>query len=90
MKRKFSLNFNFLVADIIAKFNLGLLRKIRFTKIARTPLAIRIFRIFYNQGLIRTLRIKNDHILVYYKYAQGQPICKVILYLVQVSVAIEL
>lgn len=75
--KKYTLNTNYLVADIIAQFNLGLLRKIRFVKIVRTPLAIRIFSIFYNQGIIRTMRIKKDHILIYYKYYLGQPICKV-------------
>lgn len=75
--KKYTLNVNYLVSDIIAQFNLGLLRKVRFIKIVRTPLAIRIFRIFYNQGVIRTMCIKNDHILVYYKYNMGQPLCKV-------------
>lgn len=75
--KKYKLNVNYLVADIVAQFNLGLLRKVRFVKIARTPLAIRIFKIFYNYGIIRTLRIENDFILVYYKYYRGQPICKV-------------
>lgn len=75
--KKYTLNTNYLVADIIAQFNLGLLRKIRFVKIVRTPLAIRIFSIFYNQGIIRTMRINKDHILIYYKYYLGQPICKV-------------
>lgn len=75
--KKYTLNVNYLVSDIVAQFNLGLLRKVRFVKIVRTSLAIRIFRIFYNQGIIRTMRIKNDHILIYYKYYMGQPLCKV-------------
>jgi ribosomal protein S8 len=77
MKKRYNLNFNFLVADIISQFNLGLIRRIRFVKVVRTPLAVQIFRILYNHGVIRTMRIEDDHILVYYKYIQGQPICKI-------------
>lgn len=77
MDKKYNLNFNYLVADIISQFNLGLIRRVRFIKIVRSPLAIRIFRILYNQGVIRTLRIENDYLLVYYKYIKGQPICKI-------------
>lgn len=41
-----------------------MLRRVRFIKIVKTPLAIRIFRIFYAQGVIRTFRIEDDFILI--------------------------
>lgn len=74
--KKYKLNSNFILSDIVAQLNLGLLRKVRFIKIVKTPLAIRIFRILYAQGVIRTFKIDNDFILVYFKYINGQSICK--------------
>ena len=74
--KKFNLNVNYLVADLVSQFNLGLIRKVRFIKVVKTPLTLRVLRILYFQGVIRTLRIEDDHILVFYKYINGQSICK--------------
>jgi len=74
--KRCKLNFNFILADIVSQFNLGMLRRVRFIKIVKSPLAIRIFRILYIQGVIRTFKIEDNFILVYFKYINGQPICK--------------
>lgn len=57
---EYKLNINFLISDIVSQFNFGLARKVRFIKMVKTPLAIRIFRILYNNGIIRTMKIDID------------------------------
>lgn len=54
---------------------LAMRRKMRFTKIIKTNLAIRLLRILYVRGVIRTFHIQNDIILVYFKYLDGQTFC---------------
>lgn len=36
---------------------------------------MRLLRILYKQGVIRTFIIKGDLISVYFKFYRGQPIC---------------
>lgn len=62
------LNHNYIIADFICQFNLGIVRRYRFVKIVKTPIALRLLYIFYKQGLIRTYMVKDDIILVYFKY----------------------
>lgn len=50
-------------------------RKMRFTKMIKTNMAIRLLRILYKRGVIRTFHIQNDLILVYFKYLDGQAFC---------------
>jgi len=76
LKRNYSLNFNYLIADFISRLNIGLLRKLRFIKINKTNIMIRLLRILYKQGIIRTFRIENNFISVYFKFKNGQPIGK--------------
>lgn len=70
-----NLNFNYIIADIVSNLNLGILRKLRFIKIVKTNMAIRLLTILYKQGILRTFVVKQDHILVYFKYYRGQPLC---------------
>lgn len=70
------LNFNYIIADFVSNLNLGILRKLRFIKIVKTNIGIRLLTILYKQGIIRTFVIKNDHILVYFKYYRGQSLCR--------------
>ena len=65
------LNFNYIIADFVSNLNLGILRKLRFIKIVKTNISIRLLTILYKQGVIRTFVIRNDHILVYFKYYRG-------------------
>jgi len=77
MKTRFHyLNSNFIIADFISKLNVGLLRKLRFIRIAKTKIIIRLLRILYKQGVIRAFRIENNFISVYFKFRSGQPIGK--------------
>lgn len=69
------LNFNYIIADIVSNLNLGILRKLRFIKIVKTNMALRLLTILYKQGILRTFIVKHDHILVYFKYYRGQPLC---------------
>jgi ribosomal protein S8 len=74
--KHFKLNVNYLVADFVSQFNLGMIRKVRFIKVVKTPLTLRILRILHMQGIVRTIRIEDDHVLVFYKFINGQPICR--------------
>jgi ribosomal protein S8 len=76
MKKKYNLNFNFIIADFVARLSVGLLRKLRFIKIVKTKIALRLLRILYKQGVIRSFRIESDFIAVYFKFQNGQPIGK--------------
>lgn len=74
--KPYKLNFNYLIADFVSRLNVGLLRKLRFIKIVKTPMALRLLRILYKQGVIRTFRVENNCILVYFKFMRGQPVGK--------------
>jgi ribosomal protein S8 len=74
--KNYHLNFNYLIANFISQLNIGLLRKLRFIKIVKTPIFLRILRILYKYGLIRTFRIEQSYISVYFKFIKGQPIGK--------------
>ena len=62
------INFNYLIADFVSKLNLGIIRRLRFIKIPKLGIFLRLLVILYKQGVIRTFVIKQDHILVYFKY----------------------
>ena len=68
------LNFNYLIADFVAQFNLGLRRRYRFIKIVKTPIFMELVSIFYRQGIIRTYKIKDDLIYIYFKYKLSKSI----------------
>lgn len=57
--RNIDLNFNFIIADIISRLKIGALRKLRFIKIVKTPIALRLLRILYKHGIIRIFRVKD-------------------------------
>jgi len=76
MKRRVLLNFNYIIADLVSRLNIGLLRKLRFIRVMKTTLVLRILRLLYQHGIIRTFRIETSYIAVYFKFANGQPIGK--------------
>lgn len=76
MNRKYNLNFNYLIADFVARLSVGSLRKLRFIRIVKTKIALRLLRILYKHGIIRSFRIENNFIAVYLKFKNGQPIGK--------------
>lgn len=62
------INFNYLIADFVSALNLGIIRRVRFIKIPKTCVSLRLLTILYKQGVIRTFIIKDETILVYFKY----------------------
>lgn len=76
MNRKYNLNFNYLIADFVSRLNVGSLRKLRFIRIVKTPITLRLLRILYKQGVIRTFKIESNYIAVFFKFKGGQPIGK--------------
>jgi len=75
--RKYKLNVNYVIADIVTRIKIGSLRKLRFIKIVKTKIAIRLMHILYKNGFLRTFRIKDEVILVYIKYMRGQRLGKI-------------
>lgn len=78
MKKKIrGLNTNYLIATVISTLNIGMRRRLRFISIVKTITAIRLLRILYREGVIRTFVIQDDRdtILVYFKYTDGINIC---------------
>jgi ribosomal protein S8 len=75
-KRKYNLNFNYLLAYFVSRLTVGLLRKLRFIRIAKTTLFIRLLMLLYKNGAIRTFRIEVNYIEVFFKYKSGRPIGK--------------
>jgi ribosomal protein S8 len=73
--KKFKLKSNFLIATFVATLNMGLQRRLRSVRIVKTQVIIRLLRILYQNGIIRSYAIKNDIILVYFKYSNSNQIC---------------
>ena len=65
-----SIKFNYLIANVVSIINLGIRKNVRFVKMVRTIIAIRLLRILYNEGVIRTFVVYTtlDLILIYYKF----------------------
>lgn len=59
---------NFLIADLISRINFGAIRRLRFVKVNLNDTTLKICKILYIHGAIRTFIIKDDKILIYYKY----------------------
>lgn len=72
-----NLNFNYLLAAFVPTLNIGIRRRLRFIKVVKTKLAIRLLKIPYQEGIIRTFVIQNekDLISVYSKYHESCQIC---------------
>lgn len=74
--KKYTLNVNSVIANFVVLLNIGLLRKLRFIRIPKIKIYLRLLAILYNSGLIRTLRIRLSYIEVFFKFKNGQPIGK--------------
>jgi len=77
--RKYTLNFNYLIANFVSLLKIGLLRKLRFIRIPKTAVYIRLLMVLYKSGLLRTFRVESSYIVVYFKFKHGQPIGKLTL-----------
>jgi hypothetical protein len=47
--RKYTLNFNYLIANFVSLLKIGLLRKLRFIRIPKTAVYIRLLSVLYNK-----------------------------------------
>lgn len=68
-------NINYIISDFVCQFKLGLIRRLRFVKLAKINFILRLVNFLYKQGVIRLFIIKKDYILMYYKYYKGRSIC---------------
>ncbi len=59
---------NYIISDLVSRINLGAARRLRFIKINLNNVSLDILKILYKQGAIRSFIIKNNEILIYYKY----------------------
>jgi len=59
---------NHLISNIVARLNLGASRRLRFIMLDINDTTLEIIQILYKHGAIRAFVVKNDKILVYYKY----------------------
>jgi ribosomal protein S8 len=71
-QKKYKINGTYILSNIIQQINFGARRHVRFVKIFRSQLSLRIVWLLYKEGLLRTFVIRKDHILVYYKYYLGR------------------
>lgn len=77
MRKYNNLKSNYLLASVISILNIGLRRRLRFIKLTRTGIAIRLLTILYKEGVIRTFVViaNQDKILVYFKYMDSINVC---------------
>lgn len=71
-----NLNVNHIISYFVSRLQVGLLRKLRFIKLIKTDIILRLLRLLYKHGVIRTYRIDDNYVCVYFKYINGQPIVK--------------
>jgi len=67
MRKYYSLNYNYQIANIISRIKIGLLRRLRVIRLPHTRIAIRILSLLYKIGILRTFRI-DPHI---YQFIQN-------------------
>lgn len=65
---------NSVVADYVSSSKLGQLRNVRCFKVNKSPLGIRLTHLLYLQGAIRSYKVEDKAILVYFKFVRGRHI----------------
>lgn len=65
---------NYALADFVSSVNFGIIRNVRFMKVHKTTIAIRLVHILYMQGVLRAYKIENDYIEIYYKFHHSRHI----------------
>jgi len=68
---------NYIISDLVSRINLGAARRLRFIKINLNNVSLDILKILYKQGAIRSFIIKNNEILIYYKYFNSRIAIKI-------------
>jgi ribosomal protein S8 len=59
---------SFIIGNLVSQINIGAKRRLRFIKVNYNITSLNIIKILYNQGALRTYLVKNDKILIYFKY----------------------
>jgi ribosomal protein S8 len=59
---------NYLIGNLVTQINLGAKRRLRFIMVNLNDTSLEILNILYKHGAIRTFIVKNNKILIYYKY----------------------
>jgi ribosomal protein S8 len=67
---------NYLISNLISKINYGANKRLRFIKVNLNNLTLDILEILYINGIIRSYRVENNNVYVYYKYYLSQSIFK--------------
>lgn len=70
--QKSKLKSNYIIASFVSMLNVGIIRKLRFIKIVKLNIFLRLLRILYKYGVIRTFFVKDEKICVYFKYFKGR------------------
>jgi ribosomal protein S8 len=68
---------NYIISDLISRINFGAARRLRFIQVNLNDTSLNILRILYKQGAIRSFIIKNNKILIYYKYFNSRIAIKI-------------
>ncbi len=63
---------NHVISDFVSNLNFGIIRSVKCIRINKTPIAIRLTQILYMQGVLRTYRIRDDSIVIYYKFFRSR------------------
>lgn len=85
-----NLNTNHIISYFISRLQVGLLRRLRFIKLVKTDIVLRLLRILYKHGIIRTYCIHNDYVSVYLKYIMVSLLFLLKAFRAQASVVIDL
>jgi|TARA_B110001454_G_C12435590_1_gene315510 ribosomal protein S8 len=60
---------NHLISNLISKINYGVQKRLRFLNIDKNETTLKLLRILYVNGVIRSYRILNeDKVSIYFKY----------------------
>lgn len=59
---------NYFIGNLVTRINQGSIRRLRYIKLEINNTTLKILKLLYNEGVIRTFIIKKDKIWLYYKY----------------------
>jgi ribosomal protein S8 len=67
---------NNILASLIAQLNLGSIRRLRYITVSYTELTMNIIKLLYKEGIIRLYILRDNKLLIYFKYYKGCSIFK--------------
>jgi ribosomal protein S8 len=65
---------NYVIADFVSNLNFGIIRNVKCIRVNKTPMAIRITHLLYLQGVLRTYKVEENYIIIYYKFSRSRHI----------------